>query len=161
MMARLKKEELTFPQKLAKLKHAGIQGAKMLSSKNSGWESLESIDERIEKILGIVNNKNRKITDMLFFVMYDIESNKVRYQVAKYLLRMGCYRIQRSIYLAELSPEKYERIRSDLTEVQACYENQDSILIVPVSTDLLKSMKIIGKTIDVDIIMRTKNTLFF
>ena len=48
-----------------------------------------------------------------------------------------------------------------LTEVQECYENNDSILVVPISTDYLQSMKIIGKTIDVDIIMQTKNTLFF
>ena len=48
-----------------------------------------------------------------------------------------------------------------LTEVQAFYDNEDSILVVPVSTDLLKSMKVIGKTLDVDIIMRSKNTLFF
>lgn len=156
-----KKVDLTFPQKLAKLKHAGIQGAKMLSSENSGWESLDSLDKRIENLLGIVNNPQRKVTDMLFFVMYDIESNKVRYQVSKYLLKMGCFRIQRSIFLAELSPERYEQIRSDLTEVQSYYENQDSILIVPVSTELLKSMKIIGKTIEVDVIMKTKNTLFF
>lgn len=156
-----KKVDLTFPQKLAKLKHAGIQGAKMLSSESSGWESLDSLEMRIENLLGIVNNPQRKVTDMLFFVMYDIESNKVRYQVSKYLLKMGCFRIQRSIFLAELSPERYEQIRSDLTEVQSYYENQDSILIVPVSTELLKSMKIIGKTIEVDVIMKTKNTLFF
>lgn len=156
-----KKQELTFPQKLAKLHNAGVQGSRMVSTASSGWESLESIEKRIERILGIVNSTDRKVTDMLFFVMYDIESNKVRQQVAKYLLKMGCFRIQRSIFLADLSPEKYERIRSDLTEVQAFYENEDSILVVPVSTDLLKSMRIIGKTIDVDIIMRTKNTLFF
>ncbi|MBQ8360364.1 MAG: CRISPR-associated endonuclease Cas2 [Bacteroidaceae bacterium] len=156
-----KKQELTFPQKLAKLYRAGVQGSKMVSTSSNGWESLESIEKRIERVIGIANNKERNVTDMLFFVMYDIESNKVRQQVSKYLLKMGCFRIQRSIFLADLSPEKYEQIRSDLTEVQAFYENEDSILVVPVSTDLLKSMRIIGKTIDVDIIMRTKNTLFF
>ena len=156
-----KKQELTFPQKLAKLHHAGIQGSPMVSTNSFGWELLDSIEKRVERILGIVNNENRKVTDMLFFVMYDIESNKVRQQVSKYLLRMGCFRIQRSIFLADLTPETYEKIRSDLTEVQAFYENEDSILVVPVSTDLLKSMRIIGKSIDVDIIMRTKNTLFF
>ena len=161
MMAKLKKEELTFPQKLAKLKHAGIQRSKPLSNNNSDWESLENIDDRIERVLGIVNNPNRNVTGKLFFVMYDRESNKVRLQVSKYLLRMGCFRIQRSIFLADLSPEKYERICSDLTEVQSYYENQDSILIVPVSTDMLMSMKIIGIPIDVDIILRTKSTLFF
>ena len=104
---------------------------------------------------------HKKITDMLFFVLYDIESNKVRNQVSKYLLKKGCFRIQRSVFLAELSPERYSQIKSDLAEVQACYDNKDSILIVPVSTELLNAMKIIGKSINIDIITRSKNTLFF
>lgn len=150
---------LTLPQRLAKLKHAGIEGSKMISTNSPEWEPMDSLEERVKQLLGIVSNA--KVTDMLFFVMYDIESNKVRQQIAKYLLKMGCFRIQRSIFLAELDSEKHERIRSDLTEVQSYYDNHDSILMVPVSTELIKSMKIIGKSIDVDIIMRTKNTLFF
>lgn len=93
--------------------------------------------------------------------MYDIESNKVRTQVAKYLINQGCTRIQASIFLADTTHEKYDKIREDLAEVQACYENHDSILVVPISTDYLKSMKVIGKNINVDIIMRNRNTLFF
>lgn len=154
-----KRIELTLPQRLAKLKHAGVEGSRMISTNSPEWEPMDSLEERVKQLLGIVSKA--KVTDMLFFVMYDIESNKVRQQIAKYLLKMGCFRIQRSIFLAELNSEKYERIRSDLTEVQSYYDNHDSILIVPVSTELIKSMKIIGKSIDVDIIMRTKNTLFF
>lgn len=93
--------------------------------------------------------------------MYDIESNKVRAQIVKYLLRNGCVRVQKSIFLADLPPDTYHAIRDELSEVQACYENDDSILIVPVSTDHLKAMKIIGKSIDVDVIVKNKNTLFF
>ena len=154
-----KRIELTLPQRLAKLKHAGVEGSRIISTNSPEWEPMDSLEERVKQLFGIVSKA--KVTDMLFFVMYDIESNKVRQQIAKYLLKMGCFRIQRSIFLAELNSEKYERIRSDLTEVQSYYENHDSILIVPVSTELIKSMKIIGKSIDVDIIMRTKNTLFF
>ena len=154
-----KRIELTLPQRLAKLKHAGVEGSRIISTNSPEWEPMDSLEERVKQVLGIVSKA--KVTDMLFFVMYDIESNKVRQQIAKYLLKMGCFRIQRSIFLAELNSEKYERIRSDLTEVQSYYDNHDSILIVPVSTELIKSMKIIGKSIDVDIIMRTKNTLFF
>lgn len=156
-----KRLELTLPQRLARIRNAGIEGAKMITTHSSNWESLGSIEERVNRVLGIINNKDRKVTDMLFFVMYDIESNKVRHQIAKYLLKAGCFRIQRSIFLADLPPEKYERIRTDLTEVQSYYENEDSILVVPVSTELLRAMRIIGKTLDIDIIMRTKNTLFF
>ena len=60
-----------------------------------------------------------------------------------------------------MNVHELDKIRRSLTEVQECYENNDSILVVPISTDYLQSMKIIGKTIDVDIIMQTKNTLFF
>lgn len=98
---------------------------------------------------------------MLFFVMYDIESNKVRRLIAKYLQRKGCMRIQRSIFLADLSMTDYDSIRNDLAEVQAAYENKDSILVVPISPDYLRSMKIIGQKIELDIILHNKNTLFF
>jgi len=98
---------------------------------------------------------------MLFFIMYDIESNKVRYNVVKYLERMGCHRIQKSIFLANLSIEKYESIRSSLVEVQSLYENHDSIIVCPISSDIVRSMKIIGQNINLDIITQSKNTLFF
>ena len=97
----------------------------------------------------------------MFVVMYDIESNKVRYNVVKYLERMGCHRIQKSIFLANLSIEKYESIKNDLAEVQSLYDNHDSILVCPVSSDLLRSMKVIGQNINLDIITHSKNTLFF
>ena len=98
---------------------------------------------------------------MTFFVMYDIESNKVRRLVGKYLLGKGCTRIQRSIFLADTPVETYNSIREDLAQVQAAYENADSIIVLPVSTDYLRLMKIIGKNIEVDVITHSKNTLFF
>lgn len=122
---------------------------------------LPTLDERIEKILNIVNRPNRKPGEMIFFIMYDIEDNKVRRLVVKYLEQKGCHRVQKSIFLADLPTATYNAIRSELAEVQASYDNADSILVVPISTDYLNSMKIIGKTIDVDLILKTKNTLFF
>lgn len=98
---------------------------------------------------------------MLFFVMYDIESNKVRSLIHKYLKRMGCTPIQRSIFLADAPVETYERIKKDLAEVQESYDNDDSIMVLPVSTDYLRMMKIIGHHIEVDVITHTRNTLFF
>ena len=98
---------------------------------------------------------------MLFFVMYDIESNKVRYQIMKYLIKKGCTRVQKSIFLADLPSSIYNTIREELALVQESYDNNDSILIVPISTDYLSAMKIIGQSIDIDVITRSKNTLFF
>lgn len=98
---------------------------------------------------------------MLFFIMYDIESNKVRALVHKYLKRMGCTPIQRPIFLADTAIETYNQIKSDLAEVQEAYDNNDSIIVLPVSTDFLRMMKIIGKKIEVDVITHNRNTLFF
>lgn len=147
-------------ERLRLLANAGISDSPV---PNRGIVDLElpSIRQRIDSLLGIANNIMRPSTNMLFFVMYDIESNKTRRYVVKYLERMGCTRVQKSIFLADLSLDKYNQIRNDLTEVQAVYENNDSIFVVPLSTDLLKSMKIIGQNIDVDLITHAKNTLFF
>ena len=155
------REKLTFPQVMAKLRRAGIDNSPTIGCDPPDLTAIDSIDERVKRLIGIIKQKERESTNMLFFVMYDIESNKVRHQVAKYLIKRGCFRIQRSIFLADLTPETYSQIKNDLIEVQACYENEDSILITPISTDTLNSMKIIGKNIDVDVITRSKNTLFF
>lgn len=98
---------------------------------------------------------------MLFFIMYDIESNKVRYYVSKYLERKGCFRIQRSIFLADLNKSVYDEIKSDLAEVQSLYDNHDSIIVCPISTDQLRAMKVIGNDINIEIITHNRNTIFF
>ena len=85
---------------------------------------------------------------MLFFVMYDIESNKVRRTVATYLEKKGCQRIQKSVYLANLDSSVYEQIRSDLIFCQA-------------SVDELKSMDVIGHNLDLDLVLKGRNTMFF
>jgi len=146
---------------LRKLMHAGISQSPPVNHDTGDIDSLPSLQQRVDTLLGLVNKPSRPSTNMLFFIMYDIESNKVRRNVVKYLLRQGCTRIQKSIFLADLPRDKYDTIRSDLTQVQALYENNDSIIVCPISTDLLRSMKVIGKCIDIDIIMHTRNTLFF
>ena len=156
-----KKKEPTFYEQVMKLKHAGLYDKVSPNRPVNNLEGFDSINERIAKILDIVNTNERKAGNMLFFVMYDIESNKVRRLVVKYLLKHGCHRVQKSIFLADLEASKYEMIRNDLAMVQEAYENEDSILVVPISTDLLKAMKIIGKNIEIDVITKSKNTLFF
>lgn len=155
------RKELTFVEKMQKLARAGIQGSPCPNPLSGGVDALATIEERVKQMLGIVNSKDRRATNMLFFVMYDIESNKVRSQVVKYLIKKGCIRVQKSIFLADLDSRVYDEIRSDLAEVQAAYDNEDSILIVPLSTDYLRSMKVIGKSISLDVITHSKSTLFF
>ncbi len=151
----------SFVKKMTRFYKAGILESPQPNRMLYGVDDLPSLADRVKKILGLATIINTKPDFMLFFVMYDIESDKVRNQVVKYLQRQGCTRVQKSIFLANLPTEKYNTIKQDLVEVQAAYENQDSILIVPISTDLLQAMKIIGQNIEVDVITQSKSTLFF
>ena len=163
-MPRRKYSDLPFSEAMKLLQQATLQDSKPMHQQPldvNDTEEPDSLQDITKKILGIVNKEKRKSTDMLFFIMYDIESNKVRNLVFKYLKKQGCINIQRSVFLGDLPAERFNRIKEDLTEVQSCYDNSDSILVVPISTDYLKSMKIIGKEINMDIVMKTRNTLFF
>lgn len=128
--------------------------------RKSDFDELPSLEERVHVILDLVNKKDRPSTNMIFFVMYDIASDKVRRAVVKYLQRHGCHRVQRSIFLADTSPEKCRDIQSDLVMIQQMYENKDSIFIVPLSIDYIRSMKVIGENVDFDLILKTKSTIF-
>lgn len=159
-MARQKTSD-DYLEALRKLKNAGLDKARYINETHTPDETLPSLEERVRDILHIVNRSQRPIGNMLFFIMYDIESNKVRYNVAKYLIKKGCSRIQKSIFLADLDRDTYLTIKDDLTEIQSLYDNHDSIIVCPVSTDIISNMKVIGKKIDIDIITHSKNTLFF
>lgn len=155
-----KKREIGLLEAIKKVSDSNLDKAPHIGREIEDIET-GSIKEKADRILGIINDQHRPVNNMLFFVMYDIESNKVRHQVSKYLIKKGCTRIQRSIFLADLSSSTYEQIKQDLSAVQSMYENPDSIIIVPISVNYLESMKIIGKNIDIDIIANKKNTLFF
>lgn len=147
-------------EQMKKLIASGINDSPKIVVKDDS-EALTPLEERVQDILGLSDNARKRKDRMLFFVMYDIESDKVRRLVVKYLIREGCTRIQKSIFLADRPVATYNKIKSDLAEVQAVYDNEDSIIVLPVTTDYLRMMKVIGKNIDVDIITHNKNTLFF
>ena len=159
-MPRAKKPPLSFVDQMKKLIASGINDSPKIVVKDDS-DALTPLEERVQDILGLSDNARKRKDRMLFFVMYDIESDKVRRLVVKYLIREGCTRIQKSIFLADRPVATYNKIKSDLAEVQAVYDNDDSIIVLPVTTDYLRMMKVIGKNIDVDIITHNKNTLFF
>lgn len=155
-----KQRELSFIEKIRKIKHAGLEGSPAIRQKPEP-DPLMPLSERIKQILGIFKHLKNDSKKMIYFVMYDIENDKVRTQIAKYLIKKGCTRVQKSIFLANTDRSIFDEIKTDLKEVQECYENNDSIFLVPVSTDEIQAMKVIGQQIDFDLILQNKNTLFF
>jgi len=162
MSKKKKKKELTFVEKVQLIHRAGLEGKSNERSKpNLQIDNLDSLQKRIEIILNITKKPKIKAGNMLYFIMYDIQNNKIRTLISKHLLRKGCQRVQKSIFFAESERKVYNEIVDDLKEVQETYENEDSIFFVPVSSDQLRAMKMIGQNIDFDIISKNKNTLFY
>jgi CRISPR-associated endonuclease Cas2 len=162
MPRKKKTPEITFVERIRRINAAGIKNFKSI---NQNFEAddlpMEDLPSRVQRVLGIFKNTSNNANTMIYFVMYDIENNKIRNYIAKYLLQKGCIRVQKSIFIADSERKTFSEIHQTLREVQELYDNQDSILIVPVSTDQIRAMKMIGQNIDFDLALKNKNTLFF
>jgi len=155
-----KKKELTFYERIVKIKRAGLNGNTDLTTPASTPEML-SLSERLPLVDKILRSfKQRKYNDMYAFIMYDIENNKIRNQIAKYLIMNGCTRVQKSVFLAGIKRKKFMEIYKTLKEINAMYDNHDSLFFVPIGEDILNNMKIVGQNIDFELITDTPNTLF-
>lgn len=152
-----KSSELTFVRKVLALKKAGIGISPPIIQEQ---EELISLEERCQKLLGIVRER-RKSTDMVFFVMYDIENDKVRRYVSKYLEKKGYLRVQKSVFLGKADRNEFNKIGDTLRKVNEIYENEDSIVLIPVSSDELTSMELIGKDVNIKAYYDKPGTLFF
>ena len=151
-----------FVEYMLLMKKAGFSHKNTAGSKlPKPLEMLEPLEMRIEKILQIDQRNHLSANAMLYFIMYDIENNKVRTRIAKYLIQKGCLRIQKSIFFAQSERPVFDQIHGDLKAIQELYDNTDSIFFVPVSKDQLRSMKIVGQSIDFELITGSRTTLFF
>jgi len=160
-MKKPKKEPIGFVERMQKLHKAGLEGSPPPNHGTTIDPDLPTLTERVEKLMGLLKRNQQKAGYMIYFVMYDIESNKVRGRIVKYLIKKGCTRVQKSIFIANTDRVVFDQIQQDLKAVQACYDNMDSILLIPVSTDEIRAMKLIGSNIDFDLALKNRNTLFF
>jgi len=62
----------------------------------------------MELVLNTFGTSLVKTNDALQVVHYDIENNKIRNYIAKYLERKGCIRVQKSIFIAESARKKFK-----------------------------------------------------
>ena len=70
-------------------------------------------------------------------------------------------RIQKSVFMANTSHEKFQELHNTLKDINSYYENSDSIIVVPINVADVRSMKLIGKNVNIDILTDPPNTLFF
>jgi CRISPR-associated endonuclease Cas2 len=159
-MARPKKKEFDIRARVALLRASGFTTDRS-PDVTVGREDMLPLSARIASILGIFQSSPIKATTMNYLILYDIEKNKIRNLVAKFLLQRGCVRIQKSVFLVRTSANNFDEIRSILAEINDIYENEDSIILVPISLSDARSMKLIGKNVNIQQIIDPPNTIFF
>lgn len=157
-MSRPPKKTYTLAEKIQKIKAAGIH---LPAGECTPAGDEESLQERIKKVLHLLQTAPVKATSMPFLILYDIENDKVRNEVAKYLKKAGCIRIQKSVFICHADQKIFDKIGADLHEIQQYYENNDSMILVPFNTTDARSMKIVGKDIQISAIIDKPTTLFF
>lgn len=120
------------------------------------------IEQKVHRIMEWLARQSRvKSNTMLYMIMYDIENNKIRTHIAKYLIKKGCLRIQKSVYLAKSSPAIMKDISATLKEINEVYENTDSIFVLPVPEEKFNNITVIGQNVEFEIVTKSKNVLFF
>ncbi len=119
------------------------------------------IKERIKEALQEMGAESiwQKKNKMIIMVIYDISDNKLRDQVAKYLLARGLYRIQYSSFLGVVDRSKIKLLRRTLISLQPVLGPNDSIIMIPLTHQTLQQMLIVGKHIDLGFITGSSHTI--
>lgn len=60
-----------------------------------------------------------------------------------------------------MSHKKFDEINATLSDINGIYENEDSIILIPLNVSDARSMKLIGQNIKIDQIIDPPNTVFF
>ncbi len=161
-MAKPKPRIFDLKARIEKIRQAGLH--RTPSGEDPGpsepEDSLLPLPERIKKILNLLQDKPIKSTTMNYLILYDIQNNKVRTLVSKYLLQKGCIRVQKSVFLCHSDHRLFEEINQTLAEINEVYENQDSIILVPMNISDARSMKLIGQNVNISQIIDPPNTVF-
>ena len=156
-MPRAKKTLLSLEESLRLMESKGLLKIKPTNQE----DNLLPLPERISKILGIVKGKPKKSTTMNYMILYDITHNKVRKLISEYLIKNGCIRIQKSVFMANSENKKFNDIYETLKDINSYYENEDSIIMVPINVSDVRSMKLIGQNVSINILTDPPNTMFF
>ena len=161
-MAKPPKKEFDLAEKIELLRKTGLQSVppSINGEKLSDEEALLPLPERIQLILGIIQQNPIKAINMNYLILYDIENDKVRKLISKFLISKGCIRIQKSVFLAHSQHKKFEEIQKVLVEINDIYENKDSIILIPINVSDARSMKLIGKNVNIEQIVDPPNTVF-
>ncbi|HZU34519.1 MAG TPA: CRISPR-associated endonuclease Cas2 [Gemmataceae bacterium] len=83
---------------------------------------------------------------MLTWVVYDIAKDRTRAKIAKRCLNFGLYRVQKSVFLGDVTPNRVEEILLFSRELLAL--DTDSVYVFPMCREDFERVRIVGQGFD-------------
>lgn len=83
---------------------------------------------------------------MLTWVVYDIAKDRTRTKIAERCLDFGLYRVQKSVYLGDLPPNRVEEVvqfSRELLDPEA-----DAVFVFPMCREDFDRVRIVGQEFD-------------
>lgn len=96
---------------------------------------------------------------MITWVIYDISSNKIRNKIIRICKDAGLYRVQKSVFLGDISENKFDEIQlifNDLVNLDI-----DSVYVFPMSKKELRMAGLIGQAFDKKFVSHEVIEMFF
>ncbi|MBK8043739.1 MAG: CRISPR-associated endonuclease Cas2 [Haliscomenobacter sp.] len=95
---------------------------------------------------------------MICWVIYDIENDKARNQVAKCCKQAGLYRVQLSVFLGELEPTRKDALHLQLEAL--INPDRDKVYLFPMSKQELQQTVLLGQAFDRKLVTGQVRALF-
>jgi CRISPR-associated protein Cas2 len=95
---------------------------------------------------------------MLVWAIYDISKTKTRNKIVKYCKNIGLYRVQKSVFLGDISKNDIDCLK--LRSEEIIDKNSDSVYIFPICQEDFKKAILLGKAFDEEFVTDKAKELF-
>lgn len=95
---------------------------------------------------------------MICWVIYDIENDKTRQQVAKYCQQAGLYRVQLSVFLGKLEATRKDTLHLQIEEL--INADRDKVYLFPMTKQELQQTVLLGQAFDRKLVTDQVKALF-
>ena len=123
------------------------------------WFFEEKGLDELDKFQYRIWNKRPALRSRLIICTYDISETRQRNVVVKCLKSSGMHRVQKSVFMAEISERAYKLMRAQFKSMEAEFESQDHIMLMPFTEQQLIGMHVTGKSLDVPYLLNRKRVL--
>jgi CRISPR-associated protein Cas2 len=93
--------------------------------------------------------------------MYDIENDKSRTKIAKYLEQTGLTRLQYSLFIGKMNFVKWQKTKQKIEKIFNQYASpNDKLYIQNIDENNFEKMEIMGNAPDIDFILHKQKVLY-